>query len=184
MIVRLPHPRALSREKPNPGTRPSLKSGRGWGWGQAYLPWIPLCLILLAACTAAPTPTPTPTATPATSAITLTQTPQTDAPALLLRDGQITAAWIGSDQRGVHQDARTLSGDTLGDVITLPLPPTYPYDQQLFPAADGGLQLLWLELRQQRSDHALFGAALARSGGRARRGLGLRGIGAELCGGR
>ncbi len=104
-------------------------------------------LLLCAACGSAPA-TVQPTGTPSlwSAPITLAQTPQSDAPALVSNNGGLVATWIGSDSRGVHQDARQLNGSgQLTDVITLPLPPTHPYGQRLFPADNGNTHLLWLD---------------------------------------
>ncbi len=103
--------------------------------------WFWLCL-LLAACTAVPS---TAVADPSNGAITLVQAQQADAPAIAPSLGGLVAVWVGSDARGVHQDARRLSDDQLGDVVTLPLPPRHPYDQRLIAGAGGRLQLLWLD---------------------------------------
>lgn len=102
-----------------------------------------LCL-LLAACTAAPASPPA-VDDPVSGAITLVQAQQADAPALAASAGGIVAVWVGSDDRGVHQDARRLTGSQLSDVVTLPLPPTHPYDQRLIAGTGGRLHLLWLD---------------------------------------
>ncbi|HVU11991.1 MAG TPA: hypothetical protein VHD90_11975 [Phototrophicaceae bacterium] len=104
-------------------------------------------LLFVTACGSAPA-TVQPTGTPSvwSAPLTLAQTPQSDAPALVSNNGGLVAAWIGSDSRGVHQDARQLNGSgQLTDVITLPLPPTHPYGQRLFPADNGNTHLLWLD---------------------------------------
>ncbi len=115
-----------------------------------------LCL-LLAACTAAPS---TVVGDPAGGAITLAQAEQTDAPALAASAGGVVAVWVGSDERGVHQDARRLTGGQLGDVVTLPLPPTHPYDQRLIAGEDGRLHLLWLDADQDGQTN-LYAALIA-----------------------
>ncbi len=103
-------------------------------------------LLLLAACSSAPsTPTITPTPSAWNPPITLAQTPQTDAPAILGTSGGLIAAWVGSDDRGVHQDIRRLNANGLSDIVTLPLPPTHPYNQRLFLGVNGNIHLLWLD---------------------------------------
>ena len=75
---------------------------------------------------------------------TLAETEQSHAPAIWVQpEGGLTAAWIGADEIGVHQDARTILGTAVGDTITLPLPPVHPNAQLLLPASDGKLHLLW-----------------------------------------
>lgn len=116
-----------------------------------------LALILCAGCAAQ-------MASGATAAqqgvITLATAQQTDAPALALTDSGIVAAWIGSDERGVHQDARRLSfGGEPGEVVTLPLPPIHPYAQQLIPGVSR-THLLWLDAGQDNQPQ-LYAALLA-----------------------
>lgn len=96
-------------------------------------------LILLASCSAAPPPSiwgPV---------ITLGQTQQTSAPVLRVDSASVTASWIGADVNGVHHDARIVTISGASESIVLPLPPTHPYDQRLFPAEDGYSHLLWLD---------------------------------------
>ncbi len=104
-----------------------------------------LCLLIAAACTAAPSTT---VGDPADGAITLAQAEQADAPAVAASAGGVAAVWVGSDDRGVHQDARRITGTQLGEIVTLPLPPTHPYDQRLIAGVDGRLHLLWLDADQ------------------------------------
>ena len=98
-----------------------------------------LCLLILcAACTAPPdSGQAAPTTAAPGRAYTLAQAQQMDAPALAITADGLLAAWVGSDARGVHQDARRLSADGLDEVVTLPLPPTHPYDQSLLPGDNG-----------------------------------------------
>lgn len=92
---------------------------------------------------------------------TLGETEQVHAPALWVQpDGGLTAAWIGADERGVHQDARAVSSAVIGDVITLPLPPVHPYAQTLLPARDGRLHLLWQDANPQ-GELRLYAALLS-----------------------
>ena len=120
-----------------------------------HLIW--LCLLLAAACTAAPSAVVDDSAD---AAITLVQAEQSDAPALAASAGGVVAVWVGADERGVHQDARRLTGDQLGDVVTLPLPPTHPYDQRLIAGAGGRLHLLWLDA-DQSGQTSLYAALIA-----------------------
>lgn len=110
-----------------------------------------LTFSLLASLTACVTPSqPAPTPDPNVSAwgaiITLAQTEQTSAPAIALNGGGgLVAAWIGSDQRGVHQDIRGWNINVLSESVTLPLPPIHPYAQQSALAANANFHLLWLD---------------------------------------
>lgn len=114
----------------------------------------PLCIasLLLAGCAAADAPL---WGTPRTIA----QAEQSAAPALWVEAGRITAGWIGSDQAGVHQDARIITGDDMGPVIVLPLPPVHPFDQRFFPAASAGTHNLWLD-RAENGSLGLYSALL------------------------
>ncbi|MEO8392816.1 MAG: hypothetical protein ABI700_07470 [Chloroflexota bacterium] len=122
-------------------------------------------LIVCAACASAspnPTSLPEPTATHSPDGVlTIAQAQQADAPALALSGGQVIATWIGADERGVHQDARRVSAQGLSEVVTLPLPPTHPYGQQLFPGdpADGSTHLLWLDADETQTT-TLYSALL------------------------
>jgi hypothetical protein len=93
--------------------------------------------------------------------ITLAQAQQTNAPALAVTDGDgaLIAAWIGSDARGVHQDARRFTSAGLSDSVTLPLPPTHPYQQALFSGSNR-IHLLWLDAGSDNRTQ-LFAALLA-----------------------
>lgn len=93
--------------------------------------------------------------------ITLAQAQQVDAPALVASENGLIAAWVGSDTRGVHQDARRVTTSRLGEVVTLPLPPAHPYDQQLFPGSDFS-HLLWLDA-DETNQTRLFSALLTTS---------------------
>lgn len=77
--------------------------------------------------------------------ITFGQAEQSQAPALLVTDEQITMGWVGADASGVHQDAQMLSSAGLSDRAVLPLPPAHPYAQQVYPARGGNIHLLWLD---------------------------------------
>ncbi len=92
--------------------------------------------------------------------VTLGQAPQADAPALAVSGGQIVAAWVGADDRGLHQDARRLFAGELGEIVTLPLPPTHPYAQRLLPGSFGSSHLLWLDAAAEGTTN-LYSAFLA-----------------------
>ena len=77
--------------------------------------------------------------------LTLGQAEQAAGPTIWVQDTVVTAAWVGADERGVHQDARIAAGTTMNDTITLPLPPVHPYDQMLLPALSDKHHLLWLD---------------------------------------
>ena len=100
-----------------------------------------VCVALLTGC--APSPSPLQSAWP--TRLVLAQAEQTAAPALTVSGGRVFTAWIGADANGVHQDARVWDATGAGAVTVLPLPPVHPYGQQLFPAGDGGVHLLWLD---------------------------------------
>lgn len=106
-----------------------------------YAWWL---LMLLAGCAG----TAATAATPVSAwgeIITFGQAEQGDAPALWASDAGVTAVWIGADDRGVHHDSRMVTAGGLSDTVVLPLPPVRPDAQQLFPAADDHLHLLWLD---------------------------------------
>lgn len=111
----------------------------GWLFGG----WLAL-LVLLAGCASAAA---TPDALTSTwgEIITFGQAEQSHAPALWASRASVTAVWIGADDRGVHHDSRILTASGLTDTLVLPLPPMHPYGQQLFPATDDNLHLLWLD---------------------------------------
>ncbi|MFN8449341.1 MAG: hypothetical protein U0521_12350 [Anaerolineae bacterium] len=118
-----------------------------------------LCLLLLCAACATPASSQLATPEPSEAWITLAQAQQADAPALVATDGALLAVWVGADDRGVHQDARRITPGGLGDVVTLPLPPTHPYDQRLFPG-DSAAHLLWLDA-DETNQTRLYAALLA-----------------------
>src|SRR3954465_1727217 len=107
-------PVSSSRRLPTTPTRVSAK--KGWMVSllspkakvlrRCFVSLLILCLICVSE-TASSQPYPT-AASSSLGAITIAQTQQTDAPALAFSGGQLIATWIGSDDRGVHQDARTI----------------------------------------------------------------------------
>ncbi|MBI5669574.1 MAG: hypothetical protein HZC41_16350 [Chloroflexi bacterium] len=106
--------------------------------------WLLPLLLMLASCASAAA-----TVTAPVSAwgqiITFGQAEQGDAPVLWASSAGVTAVWVGADERGVHHDSRNLTNSGLSGTVVLPLPPVYPFGQQLFPAADDHLHLLWLD---------------------------------------
>ena len=123
---------------------------------------VSLVLIFCAACTSETAGSQLyPTATKsADGVLTIAQAQQVDAPALVVSGGQLVAAWIGADARGVHQDVRRFTDQGYSEPVTLPLPPTHPYGQQLVPGADGHIHLLWLDADQSQQTN-LYAALLA-----------------------
>lgn len=126
----------------------------------------PLSLALvLGACAPTPTLTLVPTLAPipeAVSYIAITQALQADAPVIWITNDGLTAAWVGADAAGVHQDARQINGLTANPVVVLPLPPDHPYAQQGYPAGNGNLHLLWLDTANASNDDSnrLYSAVL------------------------
>ncbi len=107
-----------------------------------------LGLILLlgaAACTPTAAVTPAPLTSLWGPIITFGQAAQTDAPALWPNGVGLWLVWIGADAGGVHQDTRTLTAKGLSQTVVQPLPPIHPYAQQVMPAGDDNLHLLWLD---------------------------------------
>src|SRR4051812_11938288 len=99
---------------------------------------------MLAACQpAAPTPAPLPMSAWG-SVITLAQTEQSDAPALIVDEKGVTAAWVSSAEEGVFQALRTLNSEGMSDPVQMPLP-VRPYTQQFAPAENDRLHLFWLD---------------------------------------
>lgn len=100
-----------------------------------YIPLLFTLGLFLTACQAAPT-----------RWITVAEAQQGRAPALYAFEDRLTAVWVGADAAGVHHDARQVREGELTPVTVLPLPPTHPYDQRLYPAGnDGAFYLLWLD---------------------------------------
>ena len=119
---------------------------------------------LCAACTQQPTSaqtdaTTTPAPTPDPSTL-LAQAQQADAPALVFSGENVIAAWVGADERGVHQDARLITPNEMSAAITLPLPPTHPYAQRLIPGANRRSHLFWLDANAT-GQTTLYSALLA-----------------------
>jgi hypothetical protein len=105
--------------------------------------WVAAC-VLSAGCTLTPIPLPITPSSYWGDIFTVGQAEQPNAPAFLVTAEHIVTAWVGADNTGIHQDMRLVSnGATLTTV--LPLPPERPYAQQLAPAQDGSIHLLWLD---------------------------------------
>jgi hypothetical protein len=75
----------------------------------------------------------------------IAQAEQAQSPALALIDNGIVAAWVGADERGVHHNGRRLVNGVFEPVITLPLPPVMPRQQQFVAGSFGSAHLLWLD---------------------------------------
>jgi hypothetical protein len=72
----------------------------------------------------------------------------------------LLTAWIDTDERGVHQNARLLNDEgMLLPVVTLPLPPRFPRSQQLIPGAGNTVHLFWLDANDA-GETRLYGALL------------------------
>jgi hypothetical protein len=102
-----------------------------------------VCLVSLPTCTQAPRPP-----APWTDIRVLAQAEQSTAPALLIHNDFLIAAWVGSDTRGVHQNARLVTGESMQDALTLPLPPRQPKDQRLLPGTTESAHLLWMDMNE------------------------------------
>ncbi len=115
---------------------PSRSINPGW--------WLLILSAVFAACT--PTNTPNDRNISAWgNTLTITQAEQSNAPALWVANDRITAAWVGADESGVHQDARFFTSDDLTETVVLPLPPVHPYAQTIFPAQLDYTHFLWLD---------------------------------------
>lgn len=141
-----------------PSATPVLKAFRRLPLARRVRFTFALLLFVCAACSPTqPTTAQTTTATPDPSLL-IAQAQQADAPALLLNRDQLLAVWVGGDERGIHQDARLLNGDTS---VTLPLPPTRPFGQALVAGVAGQTHLLWLDADENdRSRNKLYAAML------------------------
>ncbi|MBZ0298384.1 MAG: hypothetical protein K8J31_01530, partial [Anaerolineae bacterium] len=125
--------------------------------GLKWIAWAALFIVL----TGCQPPPPTPVSSLWGSIATLAEAEQSQAPALWVQpDGVLTAAWIGSDSSGVHQDARVVSGPLLGNSRTLPLPPVHPLMQTLLPGPGDLLHLLWLDA-DENGEQRLYAALLS-----------------------
>ncbi|NWG16270.1 MAG: hypothetical protein HXY41_06505 [Chloroflexi bacterium] len=122
--------------------------------------WILRGLLALAAGCAAAAPEPA----VGWPAVTVGQAEQSAAPALWADAEGVMLAWVGADETGIHQDARTIIPGGLTAAVVLPLPPTRPYGQQLSAAAGSDRHLLWLDADaegQNRLYAAVITGALA-----------------------
>ena len=118
-----------------------------------------LISVLLAGCTSAPPPPP---GSMWGDVLIIAQAEQGAAPALWDDGQQLTAAWVGADDAGIHHDARQISADgALVPSLILPLPPTRPHQQTLLPASDGQLHLTWIDANAA-GENRLYSALLNR----------------------
>jgi len=75
---------------------------------------------------------------------------QRRAPAMAVSADQVTFAWVGASESGVHQDIVAIRGGQITPAVTLPLPPTFPRDSQLIPAGgEYNYHLIWLDVDGQ-----------------------------------
>jgi hypothetical protein len=84
---------------------------------------------------------------------------QGTAPAIWTTEQGIAAAWIGADDTGVHQDAIMIREGSSQERVVLPLPPVHPFDQQMIPASNGYIHLLWLDANPEH-ENRLYAALL------------------------
>jgi len=91
--------------------------------------------------------------------ITLGQTEQAAAPVLWAADQRLTAAWIGADRAGVHQDAIIMRGNRSLERAVLPLPPVRPFAQQFILGTGNNTHLLWLDADTE-NENRLFAALI------------------------
>jgi hypothetical protein len=125
--------------------------------------WALIGLCALCACSQPPAPAPAPH--PYDFELIIAEAPQREPPALWVGDQVGIAAWVGSDEAGVHIDARTFSGadGALQPAAVLPLPPRRPTALSLHPtSARGGTaraRLLWLDADDSGAIH-LFSALI------------------------
>jgi len=92
----------------------------------------------------------------------LGQAEQTHAPALWVEPGHVFTTWVGADDTGIHHDFRLVANE-VAPVTVLPLPPIRPYAQQLAPALDGSVHLLWLDAGEE-GETRLFTALFTTDG--------------------
>lgn len=127
--------------------------------------WALVGLLILCACSPAPTPTPTLSPLPYAFQRLIAESPQREPPALWIGERVGIAAWVGSDEAGVHIDARTFSttNGAMEPITVLPLPPRRPAALSLHPtsARDGAarVRLLWLDADDSGATH-LFSALI------------------------
>jgi hypothetical protein len=120
-----------------------------------------IAALFLWACTSSPT-NPAPLMSLWGAIITVGQAEQTDAPAIWPEADRVRLLWIGADQSGVHQDIRAVTADGLSDQVVLPLPHIHPYAQQVTPAQNDNLHLLWLD-DNQSGETRLYDAEITAS---------------------
>jgi len=122
--------------------------------------------LLLTACMSAATPTPmmtleaTPTCRPSSAwseLFTLANAGLANPPALAIVPEQVTFVYVTSDQNGARQVMRRLRDGQFTE-STLTLPPIHPRAQSVFPAANGNVYVLWIDLDEITGQPTLFAA--------------------------
>ncbi len=121
--------------------------------------WLAVACVLSAGCTFAPAHPPISPSSYWGEIVTIAQAEQPHAPAIWVAPEQIFTTWIGADNSGIHHDMRIVSTSTMPLTI-LPLPPVRPYAQQLAPAQDGRIHLLWLDAHES-GESRLFSALIS-----------------------
>ncbi len=119
--------------------------------------WV-VFLLLAASCRAQAADTPATTSSWG-EIITLGEAEQLDAPSIWTTEDQFTAAWVGADDTGIHQDIRALDADGLTERVVLPLPPKNPRQQMWLPSTNRNLHLLWLD-QNDEEDTRLYTAII------------------------
>lgn len=76
---------------------------------------------------------------------TITQAEQSGAPSVWADPSRLIAAWVGSDDAGIHHDVRGWVDGKLSPVTVLPLPPAHPYAQSWVTGSGDSLHLFWLD---------------------------------------
>jgi hypothetical protein len=77
--------------------------------------------------------------------LTLEESEQGDAPALWANSDAVFAAWIDSEDDAAFQYMRVVDSNGVSAVTRLTLPPVFPFEQTLYPAAERHIHLLWLD---------------------------------------
>lgn len=70
---------------------------------------------------------------------------QRTAPTIWPETSRVVTAWVGTDPEANTpvQTIRAVAPNILSETLPLPIPPVYPHDQHLFPAARDHFHLLW-----------------------------------------
>jgi hypothetical protein len=117
-----------------------------------------LSILFIAACDILPDEQPVESTWGAV--VTVAQAQQTDAPVIWPQRIGFSAAWIGADDAGVHQDARRFNGAALENTVVMPLPPQRPHHQTNAPTPDNAMHLLWLDAASETGTR-LYSAIIA-----------------------